>query len=329
MEYDMFSIIIPIYNTASYIKRCVDSILQQEYRDFEVILVDDGSTDGSAEICDRLAQRDSRILVIHKQNEGVAAARRTGVLAAKGDYTLFVDSDDWISDDILLVLSNSSIGKYDVVYFDYTVAGANVSTNELKHNFPVDGPVEADTALELMLDGKMQWNVWQIAVKTKLLKNIDHPIGIKIGEDLFLMYQVLTHSSSILFLRERLYYYYQRDESAVHNIRTPKQYVESFKDVWYVMDYIYKNISSGYPRLISDASLFELNQAYLNLITASSQCEIKELGETVAFLERKTTSLFRKIKNKKIKTIIKYLLIRSKIYCIKSVATFLFNKVNI
>lgn len=325
----MFSIIVPIYNTVSCLKRCVNSILHQEYKDFEVILVDDGSTDGSAELCDYLAQCDSRIRVIHKKNEGVAAARKTGVLAAKGDYTLFVDSDDWISDDALLILSNSNIEKYDAVYYDFTVAGANVSTNELKHNFPADGPVEADMALKLMLDGKMQWNVWQVAVRTKLLKNIDHPIGIKIGEDLFLMYQILTHASLMFFLPKHLYYYYQRDGSAVHGIRTSKQYVESFKDIWYVMNYIYEDISSNYSNLIFDASLFAFNQAYLNLITLSSQCKIKDLKGTISSLEEKAISFFRRMKDKKIKIIVKYFLIRSKIYHVKFVANFLFDKVNI
>lgn len=93
------SVIIPVYNTASYLGHCVESVLSQTFRDMEVILVDDGSTDGSAEICDRLAAGDGRVRVIHKANAGVSAARNDALEIAQGEYLAFVDSDDWIEPD--------------------------------------------------------------------------------------------------------------------------------------------------------------------------------------------------------------------------------------
>lgn len=95
------SIIIPVYNVEDYLHQCVDSVLAQTYRDFEVILVDDGSPDNCPRICDEYAQKDSRVHVIHQKNSGVSAARNNGMKHAKGEWITFVDSDDWVSDDFL------------------------------------------------------------------------------------------------------------------------------------------------------------------------------------------------------------------------------------
>ena len=93
------SVIVPVYNTEKYLRECIDSILAQTFTDFELILVDDGSTDGSGIICDEYADKDPRVQVIHQQNGGATVARRSGVRIARGEYVTFVDSDDWIDSD--------------------------------------------------------------------------------------------------------------------------------------------------------------------------------------------------------------------------------------
>jgi len=102
-----FSVIIPIYNTAEYLHRCIDSIINQDYENLEVILVDDGSTDSSPTICDDYAKRDNRIKVIHKQNEGLSPARNDGILEATGEYLVFVDSDDYLSQRSFITFHNT------------------------------------------------------------------------------------------------------------------------------------------------------------------------------------------------------------------------------
>ena len=97
-----FSVVVTVYNVEPYLKTCVDSILAQTYRDFELILVDDGSPDGAAALCDAYAAQDSRIRVIHQPNAGVVRARQAGLRAAAGEYILFVDGDDWISPQYLI-----------------------------------------------------------------------------------------------------------------------------------------------------------------------------------------------------------------------------------
>ena len=102
----LLSVIIPVYNVKPYLEKCVESIVDQTYHNLQIILVDDGSTDGSQTICDELAQKDSRIVVIHKENGGLSTARNVGMDRAKGDYIAFVDSDDWLERNMYEVLIN-------------------------------------------------------------------------------------------------------------------------------------------------------------------------------------------------------------------------------
>lgn len=106
-----FSVIVPIYNVEKYLRKCIDSILKQTYRNFELILVDDGSPDECPNICDEYAKNDKRIKVIHKENEGLVAARNTGIKEAVGDYICYVDGDDWISEVLLETVLEKAIKK--------------------------------------------------------------------------------------------------------------------------------------------------------------------------------------------------------------------------
>lgn len=112
----LISIIIPVYNVEDYIRPCLDSILAQTYTNFEAILVDDGSKDGSGRICDEYAEKDSRFIVVHKENGGVSSARNKGLEIAKGEYIAFVDSDDWIENNYLTIILNE-IEDYDLLFF--------------------------------------------------------------------------------------------------------------------------------------------------------------------------------------------------------------------
>ena len=116
MQHPTFSIIIPIYNVEKYLTQCIESILNQTFTDWECILVNDGSTDGSGNICDNFVANDDRIKVIHKKNEGVSVARNIGIEVSKGEYIIFVDSDDWVDIDFLHVL-NECIQDTDILFY--------------------------------------------------------------------------------------------------------------------------------------------------------------------------------------------------------------------
>lgn len=117
----MISIIIPVYNAASYLDKCIESILHQKYKDFELLLINDGSTDNSGDICDAFALKDNRISVFHQQNQGVSAARNLGIEQAKGEWLQFIDSDDWIENDFLLNNVSRISQKKDFVVSGYKI----------------------------------------------------------------------------------------------------------------------------------------------------------------------------------------------------------------
>ena len=111
------SVVIPVYNVKPYLERCVQSVLRQTYKELDSILVDDGSTDGSGELCDKIAERDLRVRVIHQENQGLSGARNTGIHQATGEYVIFMDSDDeWLLDDGLETLLHSGRGN-DLIVF--------------------------------------------------------------------------------------------------------------------------------------------------------------------------------------------------------------------
>ncbi|MBQ8769519.1 MAG: glycosyltransferase family 2 protein, partial [Oscillospiraceae bacterium] len=115
-----FSVVVPVYNVENYLKECVDSILRQSFADFELILVDDGSKDGSGAICDAYALGDARVKVIHKENGGQSTARNAGVRAAAGEYAVFLDSDDFIdTSDFFADLHSALTDNADVAVFRY------------------------------------------------------------------------------------------------------------------------------------------------------------------------------------------------------------------
>ena len=112
-----FTVIVPIYNVAQYLSECIDSILGQTYKDFELLLIDDGSTDNCPAICDRYAKEDDRVIIIHQQNSGVVVARQKGVQTARGDYLVFVDGDDTITPDCLQTINEYTY--VDIIRFGY------------------------------------------------------------------------------------------------------------------------------------------------------------------------------------------------------------------
>ena len=132
MDNSLVSIIIPIYNVEQYLDRCIKSVINQTYKNIEIILVDDGSTDKCPEICDQYAQKDNRIVVIHKENGGLSSARNAGMKVLKGEYMLFADSDDWIKENTVEELLQIAI-EHDVDFVRFTPVTANHPQKKMEH----------------------------------------------------------------------------------------------------------------------------------------------------------------------------------------------------
>ena len=212
------SIIVPVYNVEKYLTRCIDSILNQTFTDFELILVDDGSTDKSGVICDKYSKIDSRIKVIHSKNEGAAQARNYGLDIAKGKFIGFVDSDDYINRDMYQILYEN-INKYNC---DICVCGHQSFQDKVKVSFEdsKEEIIEFDNKLALknyFLDYEdnervMYTIMWDKLYRRELFKNLRFPKG-KICEDGYVIYKLLYNSKKIIYINKILYYYLQRSDS--------------------------------------------------------------------------------------------------------------------
>lgn len=197
------SVIIPVYNVEKYIRKCIESIIEQTYNNLEIILVDDGSLDQSGKICDEYCKLDKRIVVIHKDNGGLSSARNAGLEIVTGDYIGFVDSDDYIEKDMYEILlemmesSGSKIGVCNKVY----------SPNELKLGRGKIEIYERNEALrEMILGIRYGSHVCDKLFKAELFDDICFPIN-RIYEDLYTTYKLIWKSSRIAYLPIGKYYY--------------------------------------------------------------------------------------------------------------------------
>ena len=213
-----FSVLVPVYNTSMYLRECVESILTQTFRDFELVLLNDGSTDCSGTICDEFAALDSRVRVIHKENEGLMMTRRRGFLEAKGDYFICVDSDDKFCDDHALEKIHDMIAKTgcDLVIYNYVYGAgggrpertSSLLEQEDGHVFEGDGKMQL---YEKLLTSNNMNNMW-IKCPARHVVDIDvdysqWKASICRAEDLFQSYPMLTNAKRIAYMTDPLYYY--------------------------------------------------------------------------------------------------------------------------
>jgi glycosyltransferase involved in cell wall biosynthesis len=218
------SVIVPVYNVEKYLKRCVDSILNQIYKNLQIILVDDGSKDGSGKICDEYAKKDHRITVIHQENSGVSDARNAGLDISIGDYIGFIDSDDYVNERMYEELLKSSVEKQaDIAICRYiNFSGERVAIIEKSDDVKI--VYTANQALENLhsSDGEVYMLIWNKLYRKELFNGLRYPSG-KINEDEFVTYKVLSKANQIVMLQKALYYYYKNANS----ITTNNQYLLS------------------------------------------------------------------------------------------------------
>lgn len=233
------SVIVPVYNTEQYLPRCLDSILSQSFTDFELLLVDDGSTDGSGAICDTYAEKDSRVRVFHKENGGVSSARNVGLTHAQGDWLYFVDSDDELLPDGLLTLVNCIGNDVDVVmggYEKYDVNGHVVEIVGKTGEIIVLKKKESITSLYHghALDYYYLGWMWIRMFRNSIIKceRISFDTRLRIKEDTLFTMQYLCRSNGVTrFVNKPVYKYFMRNGSAMGGWREgfDRAYVDSFE----------------------------------------------------------------------------------------------------
>ncbi len=260
------SVIVPIYSVEQYLQQCIDSILGQTFRDFELILVDDGSPDECPLICDTYTQVDSRVRVIHKKNGGVSSARNAGLHAARGEYIAFVDPDDFICHDMFQLLIDSiEQSQADMVMcnFDTFYPPEYSGWKRASSSFPnaiMDKSEFADFIAQ-----PNNWHscvLWNKLYKRHVWENIHFPDGY-IHEDEAVMHRVVEQCQSISIIKDSLYYYRQNISSSIMGQGTR---IQSFDKLMAMADRIVCASDNGWQKL-SESAMREYVYHLLELIT--------------------------------------------------------------
>lgn len=219
------SIIVPVYNTGKFIRRCLDSILAQTFPNFEVLLIDDGSPDGAGAICDEYAKTDRRFSVYHKPNGGVASARQYGIDRARGAYTIHIDSDDWVDSAMLEELYNRAVGdNADIVICDYFV---NYNRYQRYHTArPID--LTSQNVLKSFIH-ESQGYLWNKLIRTSCYHDpeaVNCIIGQNLFEDMIICCMILKYPRRISYLPKAFYHYRQIPNSYLHTTPLYSQYIK-------------------------------------------------------------------------------------------------------
>lgn len=216
----MISVIVPIYNSEKYLDQCLASIVNQKYYDLEIILVNDGSTDSSGEICERYNESDNRVVLINKQNEGLVRARKDGVRRATGEYITFVDADDWIDVDTYVNLGDF---KEDIIAYGLTEEYGYIS--KAKTNYFADGYYDEHKIKECIIPemlctynffefGMLPNLVCKLIKRSLFLKMMDEVSeDVTIGEDVDFFYRIVSEAKSLIIKSNCPYHYRQHSES--------------------------------------------------------------------------------------------------------------------
>ena len=273
----LISVIIPIYNTEKYLEECIKSVVNQSYENLDIILVNDGSTDNSKEICDKWAEKDSRIRLINQNNMGAAMAKNVGLNNIKGDLFMILDSDDLLHKNNIEILCNCmKKEKSDIIEAFYTTIyeefkNIDIHKNSQKESFNTENALK-----ELIISRKFHQTPWNKLYKTELLKDIRFPKD-KYIDDEYWTYKLFANAKKITWINKVLYYYRQHEESTMGRMYSIKRLdaIDALYDR-------YKFMQKNFPNL-SDLSC----KAFLNNCIYNFQklCMFNELDNDKKFRE--------------------------------------------
>ena len=260
-----FSVIVPIYKVEEYLHKCITSILDQTCKDFELILVDDGSPDKCPEICDYYKQTDARVSVIHKSNGGLVSARNTGLHAAIGNYICYVDGDDWIDKDLLEVAKTKIESNNMCELFVFAIQKVFENKTETISQGPKEGFYDKE-ALKKEVYPYMMWDKRQpfckglifpgqnkIYKREFLLKHYCEDERIGMGEDNAFTFETIYFANGVYFSERELYYYNQLNQGSFIHRYDPNR----FENNKYLFDYIEKNLSCEDPIIKEQINAFK------------------------------------------------------------------------
>lgn len=244
------SVIVPVYNAEKYLQECVESVLGQTLSDIELILVDDGSTDGSPALCDQYAAKDVRVRVIHQKNAGAAAARNHGLGIAQGEYVAFVDSDDWIDADMYeRMVAAAETNEIELVICDClkeSDKGSYLYTHELPPGAYDLERMRSVYYPQLLMPDTVEYPVtisnWLLLIRHTVIteNHLSFPIGMRFSEDLLFGAEVGYHAKCMTYLKGYSpYHYRQNPDSVTHS---------GYKDKWPLLRELWRRIDDSFSK---------------------------------------------------------------------------------
>lgn len=243
MSSPLISIIVPVYKVEPYLRRCLDSIVNQTYTNLEIILVDDGSPDNCPQICDEYAAKDNRIVVIHKENGGLSDARNAGLDICKGEYISFVDSDDWVDERYIEVMIDSAIKEdADISICNHKKTATTTATRTTFQSKLI--LLNSVQAIEKIFGQESLTFIvsWGKIYKRRLWNSLRFPKG-KLYEDAYICHILYDDSKKICFINKILYYYFQRSDSIMGMTQSPVHAIEP-------QLLLYKYLTKQHPQLL-------------------------------------------------------------------------------
>ena len=223
----LISVIVPVYKVESYLKRCVDSILNQTYTNLEIILVDDGSPDNCGAICDEYAKKDIRVKVIHKQNEGVSKARNEGLSIATGEYVTFVDSDDYIEPNMyeqLYLAINRENADLAVCGFRQVRVNGEQKINDAPKGFDWS---KENIIINYFTQGvvkEIMYSPWNKLFRTSKLENLRFNTKFRLGEDILFIFEFIEQMEKMIYVEGAFYHYVMHPNSAMTSSFSVKRF---------------------------------------------------------------------------------------------------------
>ena len=259
----LISIIIPVFNVRPYLEKALESVIRQTYSHLEIIVIDDGSTDGSGVICDEFARRDDRIKVVHQENRGLSSARNTGLDIMTGEAVAFLDSDDSYHPDYIKAMAEAMDRENaDIVVCKYTVHYANKMTRpSMKET--VRPPIKAGLykrteALRALADSAINVSVWNKLYRRKLWEDIRFPDGHN-SEDTYAAIRLFDRCRAVLVLNQALYYYLKRPGSITDTVSEA-----NVRDLYLSRRYFEEYVITNTPAVFSFEQLNKVQQSTLN-----------------------------------------------------------------
>lgn len=252
----MISVIIPVFNTGKYLKKCINSLLNQTYQELQIIMVNDGSTDDSLHIMRELENKDPRIFVIDRVHEGVSATRNAGIEAATGEYVSFIDSDDWIElntyQESLRILEEYDA---DAVYFEWTEEFSDGTSTVNGHEGKKKRVAEGDNVIKQYFKNDVPLRLSSGLLKRRLLEGVLFEVGREMGEDMLVSFQTIAQANRIVYIDIPFYHRYYRNESLSNRLYFDRRDFGTASCTDVMIEYVEQNK----PQLLQDAYVFSFN----------------------------------------------------------------------